>query len=88
MKFERGQFGIHFEAIARWAAKRRKTSIHKVMLDLKFIPPSSLDDDVLFFVEGRRTYLVVVAGQGDVFENFGGQGQKYLGNIFADEDCE
>ena len=86
MKFKRGQFGIHFEAIARWVAKRRKTNIQKVMFDLKIIPPSSLDDDdVFYFVKGRRTNFVVVAGQGDVFENFGGQGQNYLGNIFADD---
>ena len=31
----------HVDAIARWFARRRKTSVQKILLDLKMIPMTS-----------------------------------------------
>ena len=54
MKTTKKQKAIHRDAIARWFARRRKTTSQKVLLDLEIIPPSTHPEDV-FGVYRRRS---------------------------------
>ena len=81
---------FHVNAIARWFAKRRKTTIQKVLLDLAIMPPSEFPEDVFYKVNGLRTYAVVVAGQGEVWQWIPGVSETnslgtLVGNVFEDD---
>ncbi len=89
MKVTKRQSELHLTAIARWFARRRKTTIQKVLLDLSIAPPSSYPEDVFYSVEGRRTNAVVVAGQGEVWQWIPGVSEQnslgtLIGNVFED----
>jgi hypothetical protein len=90
MKVTKQQKELHLDAIARWFARRRKTTIQKVLLDLKITPPCGIPEDVFYFVKGRRTNAVVVAGEGEVWQWTPGVSGKnslgtMLGNVFEND---
>jgi hypothetical protein len=90
MKVTKQQKAFHLYAIARWFAKRRKTTVQKVLLDLKISPPSSVSEDVFYSVTGLRTNAVVVAGRGEVWQRIPGVSVEnslgtLVGNVFEDE---
>jgi hypothetical protein len=87
MRITKQQKQYHLNAIARWFARKRKTTIQKVLLDLSIAMPSNFPEDVFFAIEGRRTRAVVVAGQGDVWQWIPGVSEPnslgtHIGNIF------
>jgi hypothetical protein len=91
MRVPKHQNELHLNAIARWFANRRKTTIQKVLLDLKIRPPSKHPEDVFYSVTGRRTNAVVVAGQGEVWQWIPGVSEKnsigtLIGNVFEGFD--
>ena len=78
---------LHLHAIARWFARRRKTTVQKLLLDLTIEPPSSFPEDVYYAVSGWRTSAVVVAGRGDVWQWIPGVSEPnslgtFIGNVF------
>jgi len=73
---------MHVDAIARWFARRRKTSLQKVLLDLEIRPPSNHPDDCYYSVEGKRTHAFVEAGNGDIWRWERNQtGPALIGNV-------
>ncbi len=89
MRFTTRHKVIHTDAIERWFARYRKTTVQKVLLDLKIEPPSSHPDDVYYYVTGRRTYAMVMAGTGDVWRFLNtplpGRDYEWIGNVFSGE---
>jgi hypothetical protein len=90
MKTNAQQRAIHLHAIARWFARRRKTTIQKLLLDLKIKPPGRHPEDVFYHVSGRRTHAFVVAGQGEVWRALkqrspDGSTHELIGNVFDDD---
>lgn len=89
MKNNKHQVAIHRDAIARWFAKRRKTTIQKVLLDLSITPPSRIPEDVFYLVKGKRTEALVVSGKGEVWLWMPGISKEntlgnLVGNVFED----
>ena len=89
MRVTKQQKAIHLDAIARWFARRRKTTIQKVLLDLTIKYPSKVPEDVFYSVTGRRTYAVIVAGHGEVWQWIPGVSRPnslgtLIGNVFED----
>ena len=87
MRVTAQQRALYLAAIARWFAKRRKTSIPKLLLELEISPPSKHPEDVFYCVKGVRTNAVVVAGKGEVWQLIPGVSEKnslgtLVGNIF------
>jgi hypothetical protein len=80
MKVTARHKAIHIGAIVKWFARRRKTTVQKVLLDLVIDPPSRIPDDVYYHVTGKRTYAQVMAGTGDV--------RRFLNTRLADRDSE
>lgn len=90
MNVTRQQKALHINAITRWFAKRRKTTIQKVLLDLAITPPSEFPEDVFYKVKGFRTFAVVVAGKGEVRLWIPGVSDTnslgiLVGNVFEDD---
>jgi hypothetical protein len=61
-----------------------------VLLDLKITAPSNHPDDEFYFVKGRRTEAVVVAGQGEVWQVIPDVSEPnslgtLIGNVFEDD---
>ena len=78
---------LHKDAITRWFARRRKTTVQKVLLDLKITPPGSPDDpdNECYLISGKRTFAVVVPGQGDIWAagNFKSEtASRLIGNVW------
>jgi hypothetical protein len=91
MRVTKQQKELHLNAIARWFANRRKTTVQKVLLDLRILPPSKHPEDVFYSVTGRRTNAVVVAGKGEVWRWIPGVSETnslgtLIGNVFEGFD--
>lgn len=53
---------MHLDAIARWFARLRKTTVQKVYLDLTITPPCKAPEDLYYRISGKctRAYAVVL----------------------------
>jgi hypothetical protein len=89
MRVTTEQRAIHTDTIYRWFARRRKTSIQKVLLDLKVVPPTRRSEDVFYGVVGKRTDAFVEAGTGEVWRPLKSplpdRSYEMIGNVFSGE---
>lgn len=79
------QKALHLDAIARWFARRRKTSIRKILFDLTIRQPNRHDEELFYTVTGRRTFAFV-AGAGEIWQPCKKptpvQTHEMIGNVF------